>query len=216
MTKNFEQEYWNHNYSEPDTMDGIGNAKAHVKYIKSVFDIEHIDISSIIDFGFGYGVMLKKLLKAYIPYKASGIEPSKLAFNKAKKKKLKPVESTNLYLYNEDLKAWCERKDSKRLHFDLGICMSVLQYIPSKDLDLILSKMAERVKFLYLTVPTDIELDKQIEDLKFHDHYAIRRSREFYQKKIGKYFTFISSRVLESKVYFDESSSSFTDLLYRF
>jgi hypothetical protein len=216
MTSKFESEYWKHNYSEPDTMDGIGNAKEHVKYIKSVFDIEHIDISSIIDFGFGYGVMLKKLLKAYIPYKACGIEPSKLAFNKVKEKKIKPVESTNLYLYNEDLKTWCERKDSKRLHFDLGICMSVFQYIPNKDLDLILSKMAERVKYLYLTVPTDIELDKQIEDLEFHDHYAIRRSRDYYQKKIGKYFTFISSRVLESKVYFDESSSSFTDLLYRF
>ena len=33
---------------------------------------------------------------------------------------------------------------------------------------------------------------------------------------IKKHFTFVSSRMLESKVYFDEESTLFTDLLFRF
>jgi hypothetical protein len=76
--------------------------------------------------------------------------------------------------------------------------------------------MAQKVKYLYLTVPTDKELNAQIEDLEFHDTYAIRRSRSAYQRLLKKHFTFISSRILESKVHFDESTTSFTDLLYRF
>jgi hypothetical protein len=212
----FEKEYWEANYSEPDTMDGIGNAKEHVKYMKALFALDLIDISSIVDLGFGYGHIFKRAMKEFIPYRACGVEPSKLAFDKAKKKKLKPVESTNLLLYNESIQKWCQRKDSSRLRFDLGICMSVLQYIPDDDIEEVISKISERVKYLYLTVPTDKELDRQIEELEFHDTYAIRRRRSFYQKLLGKYFTFISSRLLESKYYFDDEKTLFTDLLYRF
>ncbi len=211
----FTKEYWDKNYSQPQTMDCIGNAKEHVQYMKSFFELELIDISSVIDFGFGYGYLFQKVMKAFIPYQACGLEPSKFAFDKASARKLKPVESTNLSLYNESIQKWCERKNTPKNRFDLGICTSVLQYVEDKDLDLVLKTMGERVKYIYLTVPTDLELDAQIEVLDFHDTYAIRRSREFYRNIIGKYFTNISSKIWESKFYFDEKTTLFSDLLYR-
>ncbi|MGK0368094.1 MAG: hypothetical protein ACI9QD_001235 [Thermoproteota archaeon] len=214
--EDFEKAYWDSNYAEPETMDGIGNVKDHVNYMKAVFEMDSIDISSVIDFGFGLGYLFQKVLKAYIPYRACGIEPSKYAFDKATKRKLKPVDSTKLYLYQESMKEWCERKDSPRLRYDLGLCTSVLQYIPDEDLDFILATVSMRVKYLYLTVPTDIELDRQIEELEFHDVYAIRRSREAYHNILGKHFTFVSSRVMESKSYFDDKTTFLTDLLFRY
>jgi hypothetical protein len=113
IMKSFDKQYWDENYSVPESMDGICNAKDHIKYLQSFFALEHIDISSIIDFGFGHGVLFKKMMKAFIPYKACGIEPSEYIFNKTIKKKLKPVESTKLELLNEDLLTWCRRADSK-------------------------------------------------------------------------------------------------------
>jgi hypothetical protein len=211
----FEQEYWDKNYSQPNSMDGIGNAKDHAKYLKSFFDLELVDISTIVDLGFGYGHLFQKMMKTFVPYRACGVELSKFAFNKARSRKLKPVESTKLKLYNESLQTWCQRKENKNLRFDLGLCNSVLQYIPTKDLDEIIPILARRVKFLYLTVPTDIELDRQIEELDFYDSYAIRRSRKFYRSLLSKNFTNISSKLWESKSFYNEKTTLFTDLLYR-
>lgn len=214
MTK-FDKTYWDKNYSDPMSMDGIGNAKDHVKYLQSYLAIEHVDITTVIDLGFGYGHLFGEMLKAFKPYKAVGIEPSPYAFKKAKPDKLRPVPSTEIKLFEEDLITWCRtmRKESK---FDLGICTSVFQYISDKDLKEIVPILSKRIKYLYLTVPTDIELNRQISELEFNDGYAIRRSREKYQKLLRPHFTFVSARVLESKRYFDEESTHFTDLLYRF
>ena len=213
--KSFEKEYWDYNYSDPSTMDGIGNAKDHVNYLKAFLELEMVDVSSIIDLGFGYGYLFQKMLKAFIPYKACGVEPSLLAFNKTRARKLKPVESTKLELLNESIQQWCNRTDSKKLSFDLGLCNSVFQYIPDKELKEIIPVLSKRIKYLYLTVPTDIELDRQIEELEFNDTYAIRRSRELYRKILSKHFTNISSKLWESKYHFNEESTLFTDLLYR-
>lgn len=211
----FDKEYWDLNYSDPQSMDGIGNAKEHTKYLKSFFDLELIDISSIIDFGFGYGHLFQTIMKAYKPYKACGIEPSKYAFDKARGRKLRPVESTDLTLLNESLMQWCGRNENTELVFDLGICTSVLQYVPDKELEQIIPILSKRVKYLYLTLPTDKELERQVSDLEFHDTYAIRRTRAFYRKILGESFTNISSKIWESKHFFDEESTLFTELLYR-
>lgn len=211
----FSKEYWDQNYSQPKTMDGIGNASEHAKYIKAFFELEQVDVSSIADFGFGYGYLFQKVMKIFIPYKALGIEPSKHAFDKARARKLKPVESTKLKLQNIDLVGWCQEKDSKKNNFDLGICTSVLQYLEDEELKLVVETLSRRVKYLYLTVPTDKELDRQIEDLDFDDKYALRRSSKFYKSIIGPHFTNISSRIWESKFYFNEETTLFTDLLYR-
>lgn len=211
----FDKSYWDYNYSEPNTMDGIGNAKDHVKYLKSFLDLELVDVSSMIDLGFGYGHLFQKMMKVFLPYKACGIEPSEYAFERATKRKLQPVESTQLSLYQESILEWCKRKDSTRVRFDLGICTSVFQYIPDKDLKFIIPILSKRIKYLYLTVPTDKELDRQIDDLNFNDTYALRRSRKFYRDIMSLGFTNISSKIWESKFYFDEDTTLFTDLIYR-
>jgi hypothetical protein len=211
----FQKDYWDHNYSSPQTMDGIGNAKDHAKYLKSFMDLELVDISSIVDLGFGYGYLFQKMMKTFVPYRACGVEPSKYAFDKARARKLKPVDSTKLELLNESIQQWCERSESKKMSFDLALCNSVFQYIDKKDLERIVPIIAGRVKYLYLTVPTDIELDRQIDELEFNDTYALRRSRDFYRKILGKHFTNISSKLWESKSHFNDETTLFTDLLYR-
>lgn len=211
----FDKKYWDKNYSDPMSMDGIGNAKEHVRYLEAYLKIEHVDVSTIVDLGFGYGHLFREMLRTFKPYRAVGIEPSPYAFKKVKPEKLKPVSSTDLKLYEEDLITWCRTK-RKENTFDLGICTSVFQYISDKDLKEIIPILAKRIKYLYLTVPTDIELKRQISELEFKDEYAIHRSREKYQKLLRPHFTFISSRILESKSHFDDESTSFTDLLYRF
>ena len=120
----FDKKYWDENYSQPFTMDGIGNAKEHANYIKAFFELEQVDISSIADFGFGYGYLFQKTMKAFIPYKALGLEPSKHAFERTKKRKLRPVESTKLKLVNDTLENWCSLEDHSKLNFDLGLFLT--------------------------------------------------------------------------------------------
>lgn len=211
----FDKTYWDKNYSEPRTMDGIGNAKAHVKYLKSMLDVEYVDISSIVDLGFGYGYLFKEMLKAFIPHTAEGIEPSEYAFKKASKLKLSPAPSTVLKLKQIDLVTWCREKNINA-PFDLAICTSVFQYLTDKELKEILPVLSKRVKFIYLTVPTDSEFKRQVDDLDFKDEYAIHRTREKYHKLLRPHFTFISSRFLESKHFFNEETTPFTDHLYRY
>jgi trans-aconitate methyltransferase len=213
--KGFDRDYWKKNYSDPMSMDGIGNAREHVRYLKSYFAVEHVDVSSIVDLGFGYGHLFREMMRAFIPHTAVGIEPSEFAFKKAKPDKWRPVESTELTLFQEDLLTWCRNK-RKYGTFDLGICTSVFQYLSDKDLKEIIPVLAKRIRYLYLTVPTNVELKRQVSELEFKDEYAIHRTREQYQKLLRPHFTFISSRILESKHFFDEETTLFTDLLYRF
>jgi hypothetical protein len=212
-----DKKYWDHLYAEPLTMDGIGNAKEHSTYLKALFEIEKIQITSIIDYGFGLGHLFQRFLREFLPYKAVGVEPSNYAFKKATKRKLQIVESMELNLYNAGLIDYFSNTKSEFDNFDLGICTSVFQYIPNKDLEILISSISKQCKYLYLTVPTDIELDEQEENLDFIDEYALKRSQKYYQTKFKKYFTFISSRLLESKYFVhDQVESEFSDLLFRF
>jgi len=114
------------------------------------------------------------------------------------------------------LLTWCRTERKKESKFDLGICTSVFQYLSDKDLKEILPILSKRIKYLYLTVPTNIELGRQVSELDFKDEYAIHRTKEQYQKLLRPHFTFVSARVLESKQFFDEESTHFTDLLFRY
>ncbi len=216
MTTEFEEEYWKTNYSELEEMDCIGNVKEHANYIKALFELEQIEINSIADFGYGTGHLFKEVLQIYKPYKAYGLEPSKYMFERSSVVDFRPVSSTNLKLENIDLLTWTKSQKQKRKSYDLGLCNSVFQYISSEDLEEIIPVLSKSVKYLYLTVPTDKELKLQREDLGFNDTYSIKRSRKKYKKLIKPHFTFLSSRLLESKYHFDESNTQFQDLLYRF
>lgn len=212
----FTSSYWSKNYSEPESMDGLANAKEHVAYIKAFFELELIDINSIVDFGFGFGNLFEEAVNSFMPYRATGIEPSKYVFEIFKKRYKSPADSMKLKLKNTDLVSWLSKRNEKSKFFDLGICTSVFQYLTEEEIDIVLPALSQSVKYMYFSVPTDIELERQVTELDFYDEYAIRRNKEFYREKISPYFKVIGSRFLESKKHFDEDSTSFTDYLFRY
>ena len=212
----FTKEYWDKNYYEPEEMDGIANAGVHAKYLKAFFDIEYIDISSVIDFGFGLGHLFEEVLKEFMPYKAVGIEPSEHAFNIVKERGISPIESTNLKLQQMDLYSWCQKNKEKKKRYDLGICTSVFQYLSDEVIVEVLPVLADKVKYLYFSVPTDLELERQVSDLEFKDEYALHRKQKKYLKFLKPHFSVVGARLLESKVHFNEEDTLLTDLLFRF
>jgi hypothetical protein len=212
----FSKEYWLENYAVLDEMDGVANAKLHARYLKSYLELEMVQINSVIDFGFGLGYMLNEMMKAFRPYRSFGIEPSLHAFEIAKSYQLKKSPGRKVTLANSGLTNWAKKVNSKSKHFDLGICTSVFQYLTKSEIEEVLPVMAKQVRYLYFSVPTDIEFERQVSDLEFADKYAKKRSREYYLRLLKPHFTFISSRLLESKVHFSQSDTPFTDLLFRF
>jgi len=215
-SQGFDKKYWDVNYESPEEMDNIVNAKEHADYMRAIFSLESVDISSVVDLGFGLGVLFKEVLKTFKPYRALGIEPSAYPFELVSQKKLTTSESTKLKLMNCDLVTWALSEPKKEQTFDLGICTSVFQYLSDEEIKIVIPILAKRIRYLYFSVPTDLELKRQISELEFKDEYAIHRSREKYVKLVKPHFTFISSRLLESKFHFDEEKSHFTDLLFRF
>lgn len=212
----FSDHYWETNYKDSEEMDGIGNAREHALYLKQLFGLEFIDISSVFDLGAGMGHLFEAVLKEFVPYKAIACEPSDYAFKALKKRELKPVASTRLELHQMDAITWANSGGKFEKIVDLTLCTSVFQYLTEEEIDELLPTLAARTRYLYLTVPTDVELKRQREDLDFDDQYAIARTRAFYQRKLKPHFTFVAHRLLESKVHFDEGTTSFTDLLFRF
>ena len=205
--KTFEQEYWQTNYSDLKTIDGMGNVKDHSRYVSSYFNLEGFEVESLIDLGFGYGKLLKEFTRVLKPRRVVGIEPSEFIFNKMKMNEARLVHC--------DLLAWAQNPKEKWI-YDLAILNSVLQYIPTTDLKIILPILASRTRYLYLTVPTDIEYERQKSELSFEDKWSKVRTRQEYLKLLRPHFTFISSRMLESKVFYTEQTTPFQDLLFRF
>ncbi|GAB5366327.1 hypothetical protein AAMO2058_001134500 [Amorphochlora amoebiformis] len=332
----FEEKYWKANFSEPETMDCIGNADKHVSYIKSFFEVEGVDIRSILEIGFGYGRLMEQMITQLDPLLIHGIEPSGYAYKhtisrfntpkeqlharkggeKARRtsekalgvdltsfkesklganghqvdvikeifpRKLPSVSedgtdcdsSTDaiigatgaiigatdaiigatdathathatdgsdgscyhhrIFINTGGPEKFCivetEREDAvsflRRPHgsqgsfchildaasqhshwepnprpkgvYQLGVCTSVLQYLDDKELEEVIEGLSRRVYYLYLTVPTTKEYSRQILELDFDDKSAIHRSRLAYQSILGRHFTFISARLLESK-----------------
>jgi hypothetical protein len=215
-SKGFSHDYWAVNYAEPDEMDNIVNAKEHADYMRAILQLEGVDISSVVDLGFGLGVLFKEVLKTFKPYKALGIEPSEHAFKIVSSKKLSTIESTKITLLQTDLVTWTKSQPKKAETFDLGVCTSVFQYLSDDEINAVCPILAQRIRYLYFSVPTNNELKRQVSDLDFKDEYAIHRTREKYLKLLKPHFTFVSSRLLESKIHFNEDTSPFTDLLFRF
>jgi len=211
----FEREYWETNYAQPEAMEGISNAAEHARYLKSFFEVENLRIETMVDLGYGLGFQMREMLYLFSPSHAWGIEPSAYARKKAAELSYDPYGRIDLQLSDESLSTWATGDLPNNDVIDLGVCMSVLQYIPDEDMDAIIEGMARRLKFLYLTVPTDVELGRQVDELEFKDSWAIHRSRNWYQAAFAPHFSFVGSRILESKRYFDEENTLCTDLLYR-
>jgi trans-aconitate methyltransferase len=205
--KPFERQYWKENYSDFKTIDGIGNVKDHSRYVKSYFNLEGFGIESLIDLGFGHGHLMKEFDRVFKPRRVTGIEPSEYVFKKIKFPKARLLQT--------DLLSWSEDKKENWI-YDLGICNSVIQYIKTPDLKKIFPILAKRVRYLYLTVPTNLEYDRQKTELDFVDRWAIHRTQKQYLNLFKDHFTIVTSRILESKYHFDESNTPFQDLLFRF
>ncbi len=196
-------------------MDGIYNARRRAVALNAFFASEYIDINSIVDLGFGLGDLLREMISEFMPLTVVGIEPSSFAYAKALRTPLTDIDSINLELYQKDILTWSQ-EPSPLAPFDLGLCTSVFQYLTDREIELTLPVLAQRVHYLYFSVPIDTELQFQTETLNFDDRYAISRTRDEYRAMVADHFTIVSNRVLESKIHFDEESTLFTDFLFRF
>jgi len=215
IAERFDQHYWQTNYSDPDTMDGIVNAKEHAAYLHNHFAIDAIEISSIADLGYGMGHQFLAFLKAFKPREALGIEPSGHVIKDAGKRLKKAPSRTTLHLQQTDLANWCQQPFEQDA-MDLGICMSVFQYLPDKTIKQCLPILAQRFHYLYFTVPTNREYQRYKTLYDFEDPYAQQRTQGQYLKWLQPHFTVVSSRLLESRHFYSVRDSAFNDLLYRF
>lgn len=209
--KAFGPDYWSEQYTEPETIDGMANVKDHSAYLKAFFNLEGVDIDSVIDFGFGHGKLFKEIVRTFKPIGAVGLEPSETVF-----KRFKPVPP--IRVRQQGILEWARAPQSIGPKvFDLGVCTSVFQYLPATELREVVPIMAKRVRYLYLTVPTDVEYRRQKTELQFSDPWAYtNRTRQWYHRLLRPHFTFLSTRILESKEHFDENNTPFNDLLFRF
>lgn len=201
------KEYWDIQYAEPETIDGIGNVKDHSRYVSAYFNIEGVKVRSLVDLGFGTGKLFKEMVKTFRPKRALGLEPSTHIYRRFRAPEGVRTEHT-------DIVSWCRRPC--RGTFDLGLCTSVLQYLSDAEIKEALPVMAARIRHLYLTVPTDVEYERQKSELQFADPYAKIRSQKQYLKLLKPHFTIISNRMLESKLFYTQETTPFSDLLFRF
>lgn len=191
----FEEGYWKDIYGSGCDIDASYNAKEHARYLKSLFDLMEFPVRSIMDFGFGKGLLLKAMVKEFQPNKILAIDPSEVMLDELLKKPW--IRSHNISILNETIEILDDTL-LKQSPYKLGICNSVVQYI-SGDLGPVFQKMHSLVDYLYFSVPTDKDYKRMEKELQFTDPYAYARSRSYYRKKISKYFRFVSWNVLESK-----------------
>ncbi|MCE9500202.1 MAG: class I SAM-dependent methyltransferase [Leptospira sp.] len=208
--KLFEQAYWSDIYGRGDDVDGTFNAKEHARYLHSLFSLLKIRIRSIFDFGFGKGVLLREFSKLFEPLKIVAVDPSVQMVEAIRTCDwIRKYNAAIIHNSIQDL----EPAKFKYAPFDLGICNSVLQYIPDSELQTAVEKISLLAKYVYFTVPTDQDYDRMKKEIKFQDPYAYHRSKNFYLKKLKPFFTFVSFNVLESRIV---KECQFEDEIFRF
>jgi hypothetical protein len=190
-------------YAEEDDsiIDGIDNAKEHAKYLKSVLNLGEVNVQSIGDFGFGKGILLREIAKEFNPKRIMAIDPSKEANDNLQKQKW--IKKYSCTIKQTTLENFKEQELSKPL--DLGICNSIFQYIPSSKISFVFSKLSRLCRYLYFSVPTQVDYDYMKSELDFIDPYAQVRDKKFYLKNMKPHFTIVSLNLLESKIHTKES-----------
>lgn len=191
-------------------IDGVDNAKQHAFYIKSILDLAEVEVLSLCDFGFGNGILLKEFVMKLKPKLIIAIDPSKEAIDQLKKQSW--ITKLNHKIYQTTIEKLDQSKINKP--FDLGICNSIVQYIPNKDITFVFQKMATLCKYLYFSVPTIADYNYMLNELEFTDPYANKRTKKFYLNRLSPYFTIVSYNLLESKSI--PSGSGFVYEFFRF
>jgi len=71
-----DENYWQVNYDEPETMDGVANAREHSQYAYYFFKIDqcHDEIKTLLDVGCGPGHMLVNFAEQFSCKAATGID----------------------------------------------------------------------------------------------------------------------------------------------
>lgn len=126
--------------------------------------------------------------------------------NKGKKKKDKKDVINELDLIYDRFQCACLKKFDGA--YDLGLCVSVCQYLKDEDVELVLCELAKQCDFLYFDVVTKEEYDIMRNGSQFKDEWAIERSRKWYLQIIFKYWRIISNEILESKYFYPTPDSS--------
>ncbi|TGL88349.1 class I SAM-dependent methyltransferase [Leptospira congkakensis] len=195
--KKFDDSYWSDIYGNGLDVDGSYNAKQHAEYLKALFQLMEIPVYKMADFGFGKGILLREMVKTFSPVKVYAVDASKEAFEDLKKKDW-VKRSDKFHLYNESLETFKLSKLEKE-PVELGICNSVIQYLPDSMIPGVLEKIAKYCNYLYFTVPTNEDYTVMKEEMSFSDPYAFSRSKKKYQKWISRDFEIVGYNLLQSK-----------------
>ncbi len=190
-------------YAEEDgaEIDGIHNAKEHARYLKSILDYAGVEVNSIGDFGFGKAVLLHEIVKEFKPNRIFALDPSLEAVKNLENKRW--IKNRKHKILRNSLENFNDTKIKRP--FDLGICNSIFQYIPTKDVSNCYKKLSKLCKYLYFSVPTQLDYEYMKKELHFIDTYANSRKKEFYLKALQPYFSIVSHNLLESKTHIKES-----------
>ena len=132
-----------------------------------------------------------------------------LGKNKNKNKRSRSMIKSELSVY-EDFNCTCYSKKKFDGTYQLGLCVSVLQYLSDADVDIVLCEMSKQCDFLYFDVVTNEEYEIMKEGSTFHDKWAIiSRKRNWYLKIILKYWRIVGNEILESKYFYPDKTNSF-------
>jgi trans-aconitate methyltransferase len=204
-----EKKYFDEIYAKDSLIDGDYNASSHARYLKSIFELVEAEVSSLVDFGFGKGNLLYQVAKTFKPGSITAIDNSSYAYEALLKKHW--VKQWKLDCRHQGILDF----EPSQKAFDLGLCNSVLQYVPDEDLELCIERMSYSCRYLYLHVPSREDYEKLKYFSDFEDPYAISRGNEVYRELVSRYFVSVSWGLLESKTHVDVENSAFFDSLYR-
>lgn len=204
----FNKTYFDRLYPKNETIDGDYNSKDHAEYLHAIFKLMGIHVSSIYDFGFGKGTLLRSVSRKLEIVHIGGCDISEYAYQNLKKKKW----AADFKLQVKEIYQLAIPKKP----YHLGLCNSVLQYVPDQHLEKSIDVLSKSCKYVYMHIPTAEDYKILKKDLNFTDSYAVQRKDELYKRHLNKKFTFVSWGLLESKQFSKHKTSPFTDSLYRF
>ncbi|BDA80705.1 methyltransferase [Leptospira kobayashii] len=195
--KEFDETYWSEIYGNGLDVDGSYNAKQHAQYLHTLFQLMEIPVYKIADFGFGKAILLREFVRSFAPVKVFAVDASKDAYEDLLKKDW-VKKSDKFHIYHSPLESFHLAK-LEREPVELGICNSVIQYLPDSVLDQLLEKLAKYCNYLYFTVPTKEDYAVMKKEMNFVDPYAYQRSAKQYRKLLSRDFEIVSYNLLQSK-----------------
>jgi len=98
--------------------------------------------------------------------------------------------------------------------YNLGLFVSVAQYIDDETLNKVFYYLSTMCDFLYFDVVTAEEYEIMTNGAQYIDQYAIHRKKEEYIEMITKYWRIVGNSFLESKFFYDKHQSNVANLLF--